>query len=384
MVTTFATATSGLVSSGLDLELSFSQSLQGLGLSPQMAHLIWLPLPMLLVLTAAMVGVLVTVWLERKISAAVQQRIGPEYAGALGVLQPMADGLKLRVKEDVIPVRADGLLFTLGPVLVLVPVILSWLIVPFGQNLLISNVGIGIFLWISLSSIQPIGLLMSGYASNNKYSLLGGLRAAAQSISYEIPLALAVLAVVMMSNSLSTVDIVAQQNGAGLLSWNVWRQPVGFLIFWICALAECERLPFDLPEAEEELVAGYQTEYAGMKFALFYLGSYINLVLSSLLVAVLYLGGWGFPIPVEWLAGWLGQSVDAPLVQVITGSVGIVMTVLKAYLLVFLAILLRWTTPRVRIDQLLDLGWKFLLPIALGNLLITAALKLAFPVAFGG
>ena len=384
MVTTFATATSGLVSSGLDLELSFSQSLQGLGLSPQMAHLIWLPLPMLLVLSAAMVGVLVTVWLERKISAAVQQRIGPEYAGALGVLQPMADGLKLLVKEDVIPVRADGLLFTLGPVLVLVPVILSWLIVPFGQNLLISNVGIGIFLWISLSSIQPIGLLMSGYASNNKYSLLGGLRAAAQSISYEIPLALAVLAVVMMSNSLSTVDIVAQQNGAGLLSWNVWRQPVGFLIFWICALAECERLPFDLPEAEEELVAGYQTEYAGMKFALFYLGSYINLVLSSLLVAVLYLGGWGFPIPVEWLAGWLGQSVDAPLVQVITGSVGIVMTVLKAYLLVFLAILLRWTTPRVRIDQLLDLGWKFLLPIALGNLLITAALKLAFPVAFGG
>ncbi|KZR68641.1 NADH-quinone oxidoreductase subunit H [Prochlorococcus marinus str. MIT 1313] len=384
MVTTFATATSGLVSSGLDLELSFSQSLQGLGLSPQVAHLIWLPLPMLLVLTAAMVGVLVTVWLERKISAAVQQRIGPEYAGALGVLQPMADGLKLLVKEDVIPVRADGLLFTLGPVLVLVPVILSWLIVPFGQNLLISNVGIGIFLWISLSSIQPIGLLMSGYASNNKYSLLGGLRAAAQSISYEIPLALAVLAVVMMSNSLSTVDIVAQQNGAGLLSWNVWRQPVGFLIFWICALAECERLPFDLPEAEEELVAGYQTEYAGMKFALFYLGSYINLVLSSLLVAVLYLGGWGFPIPVEWLAGWLGQSVDAPLLQVITGSVGIVMTVLKAYLLVFLAILLRWTTPRVRIDQLLDLGWKFLLPIALGNLLITAALKLAFPVAFGG
>ena len=384
MVITFATAATGLVSSGLDLELSFSQSLQGLGISPQVAHLLWLPLPMLLVLVAAVVGGLVTVWLERKISAAAQQRIGPEYAGALGVLQPMADGLKLLMKEDVIPVRADGLLFTLGPVLVLVPVILSWLIVPFGQNLLISNVGVGIFLWISLSSIQPIGLLMSGYASNNKYSLLGGLRAAAQSISYEIPLALAVLAVVMMSNSLSTVDIVDQQNGAGVLSWNVWRQPVGFVIFWICALAECERLPFDLPEAEEELVAGYQTEYAGMKFALFYLGSYINLVLSSLLVSVLYLGGWGFPIPVEWLVGWLGQSVDAPLVQVITGSVGIVMTVLKTYLLVFLAILLRWTTPRVRIDQLLDLGWKFLLPIALVNLLVTAALKLVFPFAFGG
>ena len=384
MVTSLATTMTALVSPGLDLEFSFSQALQGLGLSPDVAHLLWLPLPMLLVLVAAVVGVLVTVWLERKISAAVQQRIGPEYAGALGVLQPLADGLKLLVKEDIIPARADSVLFTLGPVLVVVPVILSWLIVPFGQNLLVSNVGVGIFLWISLSSIQPIGLLMSGYASNNKYSLLGGLRAAAQSISYEIPLALAVLAVVMMSNSLSTIDIVDQQTGAGLLSWNIWRQPVGFLIFWLCALAECERLPFDLPEAEEELVAVYQTEYAGMKFALFYLGSYINLVLSALLVSVLYLGGWGFPIPVEWLAGWMGQSVDAPLVQVITGTVGIVMTVLKAYLLVFFAILLRWTTPRVRIDQLLNLGWKFLLPLALVNLLVTAALKLAFPVAFGG
>ncbi len=369
---------------GLDLEGSFELAVRSLGLSPGAAHLLWLPLPMVLVLVAAVIGVLVNVWLERKISAAVQQRIGPEYAGALGVLQPLADGMKLLFKEDVIPARADGLLFTLGPILVLVPVILSWLVVPFGQNLLISNVGIGIFLWIALSSIQPIGLLMSGYASNNKYSLLGGLRAAAQSISYEIPLALAVLAVVMMSNSLSTVDIVNQQSGAGILSWNIWRQPVGFVIFWICALAECERLPFDLPEAEEELVAGYQTEYSGMKFALFYLGSYINLVLSALLVSVLYLGGWGFPVPVEWLAGWLGQSVDAPLVQVITASVGIVMTVLKAYLLVFFAILLRWTVPRVRIDQLLDLGWKFLLPIALVNLLVTASLKLAFPMAFGG
>ncbi|MFM7169951.1 MAG: NADH-quinone oxidoreductase subunit NuoH [Cyanobium sp.] len=374
----------GFVAPGLDLQASFSSLLEGLGVSPGLARVIWLPLPMLLVLIAAVVGVLVNVWLERKISAAVQQRIGPEYAGALGILQPLADGLKLLVKEDVIPARSDGLLFTLGPVLVLIPVILSWLVVPFGQSLLISNVGVGIFLWISLSSIQPIGLLMSGYASNNKYSLLGGLRAAAQSISYEIPLALSVLAIVVMSNSLSTVGIVNQQTGAGILSWNIWRQPVGFLIFWICALAECERLPFDLPEAEEELVAGYQTEYAGMKFALFYLGSYINLVLSALLVSVLYLGGWGFPVPVEWLADWFGQSIDSPLIQVITASVGIVMTVLKAYLLVFFAILLRWTVPRVRIDQLLDLGWKFLLPIALVNLLVTAALKLAFPVAFGG
>ncbi|HHP7229916.1 MAG TPA: NADH-quinone oxidoreductase subunit NuoH [Xenococcaceae cyanobacterium] len=372
------------MNSGIDLQGSFIETLKSLGLPPGLAKTIWLPLPMLLMIIGATVGVLVVVWLERKISAAAQQRIGPEYAGPLGVLQPVADGIKLVFKEDVIPGKSDPWLFTLGPVLVVVPVFLSYLIVPFGQNLNITDLNVGIFLWIALSSIAPIGLLMSGYASNNKYSLLGGLRAAAQSISYEIPLALAVLAIVMMSNSLSTIDIVKQQSGYGILGWNVWRQPVGFIIFWIAALAECERLPFDLPEAEEELVAGYQTEYTGMKFALFYLGSYVNLVLSALVFAVLYLGGWEFIIPLDHLADWLGISQNTPWLQVLTGSLGIIMTLVKAYFLVFLAILLRWTVPRVRIDQLLDLGWKFLLPVALANLLITAALKLAFPVAFGG
>lgn len=369
---------------GIDLQGNFIQSLMDLGIPPGAAKAIWMPLPMFLMIIGATVGVLVLVWLERKISAAAQQRIGPEYAGPLGVLQPVADGLKLVFKEDIVPAKSDRWLFTLGPILVVLPVFLSYLIVPFGQNLVITDVGTGIFLWIALSSVQPIGLLMSGYASNNKYSLLGGLRAAAQSISYEIPLALAVLAVVMMSNSLSTIDIVEQQSGYGILGWNVWRQPVGFLIFWISALAECERLPFDLPEAEEELVAGYQTEYAGMKFALFYIGSYVNLVLSALLVAVLYLGGWESPIPLDKLADWLGVSETSSWLQVITAALGISMTLLKAYFLVFIAILLRWTVPRVRIDQLLNLGWKFLLPVGLVNLLLTAALKLAFPFAFGG
>lgn len=372
------------MNSGIDLQGSFIQLLVDLGLPAEVARVAWLPLPMLLVLVGATLGVLVTTWLERKISAAAQQRIGPEFAGPLGMLIPIADGLKLLVKEDIIPAKADALLFTLGPAIVVIPVFLSFLIVPFGQNLLITDLGIGVFLWISLSSIAPIGLLMAGYASNNKYSLLGGLRAAAQSISYEIPLALSVVAIAMMSNSLSTIDIVQQQSGYGILGWNVWRQPIGFIIFWIAALAECERLPFDLPEAEEELVAGYQTEYAGIKFGLFYLGSYVNLVLSSLFVSVLYLGGWNFIIPIESLASWLGVSESTPWLQVLTGSLGIIMTLLKAYLLVFLAILLRWTLPRVRIDQLLDLGWKFLLPVSLVNLLVTAALKLTFPFAFGG
>ena len=372
------------MNSGIDLQGSFIDSLQDFGLPGSIAKAFWIPLPSFLMIVVATVGVLISVWLERKISAAVQQRIGPEYAGPLGVLQPVADGIKLVFKEDIIPAKADPWLFTFGPIIVVLPVFISYLIVPFGQNLVITDLNVGIFLWIALSSVTPIGLLMSGYSSNNKYSLLGGLRAAAQSISYEIPLAFAVLAIVMMSNSMSTIDIVQQQSGYGILGWNIWRQPVGFLIFWIAALAECERLPFDLPEAEEELVAGYQTEYAGMKFGLFYVGSYVNLVLSALVFAILYLGGWEFPIPLDRLAGWLNVSENTAWLQVITASLGITMTVLKAYFLIFIAILVRWTVPRVRIDQLLNLGWKFLLPVSLANLLITAGLKLAIPVAFGG
>jgi NAD(P)H-quinone oxidoreductase subunit 1 len=372
------------MSSGIDLQGSFIQILEGLGLSHAVAKVVWIPLPMVIIVGAVTVLALVSTWLERKISAAAQQRIGPEYMGPLGMLVPVADVVKLLFKENMLPAKTDPWLFILAPILVFIPVFLSYLIVPFGQNLVITDLNVGIFLWISLSSIAPIGLLMAGYASNNKYSLLGGLRAAAQSISYEIPLALAVLAVVMMSNSMSTIDIVAQQSDYGILSWNVWRQPVGFLIFWIAALAEAERMPFDLPEAEEELVAGYQTEYGAVRFMLFYAGSYANLVLSCFLIAVLYLGGWESPIPVSLLANWLGVSESTAWLQVMTASLGIIMTLFKTYLMIFIAILLRWTVPRVRIDQLLDLGWKFLLPVSLVNLLLTAGLKLAFPVAFGG
>jgi NAD(P)H-quinone oxidoreductase subunit 1 len=372
------------MSPGIDLQGSFIQVLEGLGLSPGAAKVVWIPLPMVLIVGAVTVMALVSTWLERKVSAAAQQRIGPEYMGPLGMLAPAADVIKLLFKENINPTKTDPLLFSFAPLLVFIPVFLSFLIVPFGQNLVITDLNIGVFLWISLSSIAPIGLLMAGYASNNKYSLLGGLRAAAQSISYEIPLALSVLAIVMMSNSLSTISIVEQQSDYGILGWNIWRQPIGFLVFWIAALAECERMPFDLPEAEEELVAGYQTEYSAVKFMLFYAGSYANLVLSALLFAVLYLGGWESPIPVSLLSNLFGVSESTPWLQVINASIGIVMILFKAYLLLFLAILLRWTVPRVRIDQLLDLGWKFLLPVSLANLLLTAGLKLAFPVAFGG
>lgn len=369
---------------GIDLQASFVQALEGFGLTAGAAKTVWIPLPMVLMVGAVTVLALVSTWLERKISAAAQQRIGPEYAGPVGMLIPAADVLKLLFKEEILPAKTDPWLFAIAPMLVFIPIFLSYLIVPFGQNMIITDISIGVFLWIALSSIAPIGLLMAGYASNNKYSLLGGLRAAAQSISYEIPLALSVLAVVLMSNSLSTIDIVQGQADYGILGWNIWRQPIGFVIFWIAALAECERLPFDLPEAEEEIVAGYQTEYSAVKFMLFYAGSYANLVLSALMVAVLYLGGWESPIPVGLLANLIGVSEDTAWLQVITASLGIVMMLFKAYLMIFIAILLRWTVPRVRIDQLLDLGWKFLLPVSLVNLLLTAGLKLLFPVAFGG
>ncbi|KAK9660591.1 hypothetical protein RND81_O205200 [Saponaria officinalis] len=228
---------------------------------------IWILFPIFILVLGITIGVLVIVWLEREISAGIQQRIGPEYAGPLGILQALADGTKLLFKENLLPSRGDTRLFSMGPSIAVISILLSYSVIPFGYHLVLADLSIGVFLWIAISSVAPIGLLMSGYGSNNKYSFLGGLRAAAQSISYEIPLTLCVL-------SISLLDIVEAQSKYGIWGWNLWRQPIGFIVFIISSLAECERLPFDLPEAEEELVAGYQTEYS-----------------------VLYLGGWNFSIP---------------------------------------------------------------------------------------
>ncbi|KAL6312131.1 hypothetical protein AAG906_021940 [Vitis piasezkii] len=315
--------------------------------------IIWMLVPIFTPVLGITIGVLAIVWLEREISAGIQQRIGPEYAGPLGILQALADGTKLLFKENLLPSRGDTRLFSIGPSIAVISILLSYLIIPFGSNLVLSDLNIGVFLWIAISSIAPIGLLMSGYGSNNKYSFLGGLRAAAQSISYEIPLTLCVL-------SISLLDIVEAQSKYGFWGWNLWRQPIGFIVFLISSLAECERLPFDLPEAEEELVAGYQTEYSGIKFGLFYVASYLNLLVSSLFVTVLYLGGW-----------------DLYSVHIFFGTtIGIFITLAKTYLFLFIPITTRWTLPRLRMDQLLNLGWKFLLPISLGNLLLTTSSQL--------
>nr|YP_010035653.1 NADH-plastoquinone oxidoreductase subunit 1 [Iphigenia indica]QQQ88236.1 NADH-plastoquinone oxidoreductase subunit 1 [Iphigenia indica] len=336
-------------------------------------RLIWLFAPSLTLILGITIGVLVIVWLEREISAAIQQRIGPEYAGPLGILQALADGTKLLFKEDLLPSRGDIRLFSIGPSIAVISILLSYLVIPFGYRLVLADLSIGVSLCISISSVAPIGLLISGYGSNNKYSFLGGLRAAAQSISYEIPLTLCVLSISLLSNSLSTVDIVEAQSKYGIWGWNLWRQPIGFIVFLISSLAECERLPFDLPEAEEELVAGYQTEYSGIKYGLFYVASYLNLLVSSLFVTVLYLGGWNFFIPHISISGLFTTNKIAGVFGM---TIGIFITLAKAYLFLFISITTRWTLPRMRMDQLLNLGWKFLLPISLGNLLLTTSSQL--------
>nr|YP_009319784.1 NADH dehydrogenase subunit 1 [Salpinga maranonensis]APA18830.1 NADH dehydrogenase subunit 1 [Salpinga maranonensis] len=330
-------------------------------------------LPIVILVLGITIGVLIIVWLEREISAGIQQRIGPEYAGPLGILQALADGTKLILKENLLPARGDSRLFIIGPSIAVIAIFVSYSVIPFSYHLVLSNLNIGVFLWIAFSSIVPIGLLMSGYGSNNKYSFLGGLRAVAQSISYEIPLTLCVLSISLLSNSSSTVDIVEAQSKYGFLGWNLWRQPIGFIIFLISSLAECERLPFDLPEAEEELVAGYQTEYSGIKFGLFYVASYLNLLVSSLFVTILYLGGWN----IFNLSVFFSDLVEINKVgRVFRMTIGIFITLAKTYLFVFISITTRWALPRLRMDQLLNLGWKFLLPISLGNLLLTTSSQL--------
>nr|YP_010161444.1 NdhA [Cynanchum chinense]QRZ02983.1 NdhA [Cynanchum chinense] len=337
--------------------------------------LFWLLVPIVTLVLGITIGVLVIVWLEREISAGIQQRIGPEYAGPLGILQALADGTKLLFKENLLPSKGDARLFSIGPSVAVISILLSYSVIPFGYRLILADLGIGVFLWIAISSIAPVGLLMSGYGSNNKYSFLGGLRAAAQSISYEIPLTLCVLSISLLSNSSSTVDIVEAQSKYGFFGWNLWRQPIGFLIFIISSLAECERLPFDLPEAEEELVAGYQTEYSGIKFGLFYVASYLNLLVSSLFITVLYLGGWNLSIPYLFVPKILDINITK-VGKVFGTIISIFITLAKTYLFLFIPIATRWTLPRLRIDQLLNLGWKFLLPVSLGNLLLTTSFQL--------
>ena len=291
------------------------------------------------------------VWWERKISAHIQQRFGPMMTGWHGVLQTIVDAIKLIQKEDIVPIVAARKVFFWAPVIVFGCSFAVYVAMPFGKGLIVSDLNVGILYIIAITTFTIIGLLMAGWGSNNKYSLLGGMRSAAQAVSYEVPLTLAALGVVLVTGSMSMNEIVKAQSGWGGFKWNIILQPLGFLIYVVAATAEANRTPFDIPEAEQELVAGYNTEYSGMKFAMFFLAEFVNLFTVSALAATLFLGGWNGP----WLPSWMWFMG-------------------KTLFMVFILMLFRWTYPRVRVDQLMEFAWKVLLPLAFLNIVIVGIL----------
>ncbi len=294
--------------------------------------------------------------LERKLVARFQSRIGPNRAGPKGILQPVADFVKLLFKEDLTPAGANRFIFTLAPVMAFIPAFMAIAVIPFGDSvtlfgrrfdLIISDFNIGILFIFAAGSLGVYALVLAGWSSNSKYSLLGGLRAAAQMISYEVALGLSVVGVLILAQTLSLSEIVRQQSTFD--QWFIWKQPLGFLLFWICGVAETNRAPFDLPECENELVAGYHTEYSSIKFAMFYVAEYANMITISAVATTLFLGGWNGPLlpPVVWF-------------------------LIKVVFFLFLYIWLRATLPRLRYDQLMRFGWLVLLPLALANVMGTA------------
>jgi len=317
----------------------------------------------------------VMVWVERRASAYMQDRPGPNRLGPLGLIQPMADALKFLLKEDVTPSTADRTMYLLAPMLALLPGLTTFVVVPFGPmveiagrqvELVVTSADTGVLLFLALASLGVYSLVMAGYSSNNKYSLLGSIRASAQLISYELALTLSVLAVLIPANSFQLNDIVQYQLDHGPLGMNFLPQFLGFTVFLVAAFAETNRLPFDLPEAESELVAGYHTEYSAMRFASFFMAEYIAMTVLSALLVTLYFGGWSLP----WWDGWPSQPI-------LTAVCGLAVLFAKVGVVLFFFVWVRWTYPRFRYDQLMRLGWKVLLPLSLLNLVLIAALTLA-------
>lgn len=305
---------------------------------------------------------------ERKVAAFMQDRIGPDRAGPFGLLQPIADGVKMFMKEEIIPNVSDKLLFILGPCIFMITALMTSAVIPWGTamefdgvkyGLQVADINIGILYVFGVVSLGVYGIMIGGWASNNKFALLGAVRASSQMISYELAMGMSLIAIIMMSGSLSLNDIVAQQKG---LNWNIWYQPLGFIIFLICAFAECNRTPFDLPECETELVGGYHTEYSSMKLGLYLFAEYINMFISGAIISCLYFGGYNFP-GLEYLSTVLNPN----LVSII--SFGALFT--KAIFFVFFFMWIRWTIPRFRYDQLMKLGWQVLLPLSILNVLLT-------------
>ncbi len=332
----------------------------GWGLAPDAANaltfFIWALVVITILLILGPVVMMYMTWLERKWVARLQDRIGPNRVGPFGLLQPIADMIKFIIKEDIVPTSADKVLHMLAPVLVVIPVVMAFAVIPWGKQMAAVDLNVGILYILAVGSIGTIGIFAAGFGSNNKFALVGSMRAIAQIISYEIPQVLTIAFVVMMAGSLSLVKIVEAQSGWFGFRWFIFALPLGpiaFVIYLIAATAEVNRVPFDLPEAESELVAGYHTEYSGMKFGMFYLAEFLNTFIISLIGASLFLGG------------WQGPGVDQfPLLGVIYFS-------LKVFLLVVFQPWMRGTLPRIRVDQLMNLAWKRLVPYTLILIVLT-------------
>ncbi len=308
---------------------------------------------------------------ERKVAAFLQDRVGPDRAGPWGILQPLADGGKMFLKEEIIPTNANAFLFIAGPSLAILVSCIGTAVIPWGQQLVIgghvidlqvADVNVGVLYIFGVVSLGVYGIMIGGWASNNKYSLLGAIRAASQNISYEIAMGLSIIALLMTTGTLSLRHIAEQQTGfwhGHWFTWNVFSQPLGFLIFIICAFAETNRSPFDLPECETELVGGYHTEYSSMKLGFYLFSEYINMFVSGAVMATLYFGGYNFP---------LMHHIHSPNLVAI---LGVVVLFAKIFFFIFFFMWVRWTIPRFRYDQLMDLGWKVLIPLSIANIVIT-------------
>lgn len=316
---------------------------------------------------------LYTTFSERKVAAVLQDRPGPNRAGPMGLLQPLADGLKLIMKEEIIPNSASKGLFILGPAMAMTAALMTCAVIPwsssvelFGRkiDLQIADINIGILYVFGVVSMGVYGIMIGGWASNNKFSLMAALRGASQAISYELAMGLALIAVLMISGSLSLKTIVDQQMAPGAW-WNIVYQPLGFILFFVCAMAECNRTPFDLPEAENELNMGYHQEYSSMKLGFYLFAEYVNMIMSSAVMASLYFGGYDVP--------FLDESTLAPNIAAI---IGVLSLLTKIVIFLFLFMWIRWTIPRFRYDQLMNLGWKSLIPLALVNMLATGSVIL--------
>jgi NADH-quinone oxidoreductase subunit H len=305
---------------------------------------------------------------ERKIAAFLQDRVGPNRAGPGGMFQPLADGVKMFLKEEIIPTQSNKFLFIAGPSLAILTACIGSAVIPWGQDVVLfgktialqaTDINVGILYIFGVVSLGVYGVMIGGWASNNKFSLMGAIRAASQNISYEIPMGLSIIALLLLTNSLSLKDIAEQQHG---FNWNVFYQPLGFLIFLICSFAETNRTPFDLPECETELVGGYHTEYSSMKLGFYLFAEYINMFVSSAVMATLYFGGYNYP-GMDFVNSLIGPTWG-PLL-------GMGVLFLKIFAFIFFFMWVRWTIPRFRYDQLMNLGWKVLIPLAIANIVLT-------------